>query len=819
MTSDRAVASLSVILRGDLPAVGAKAANLGELLQAGFPVPDGFVIHSHAFGKAGKLASSAREEVRAALASLGGGAVAVRSSGVAEDMPDASFAGQYESVLGVTGPDAVLAAIQHCWESGMNPRVQTYQASRRLDSAPMAVLVQCMVEADAAGVAFTANPVSGDRKETLVSAVRGLGERLVSGEATPDEWSIRDGRAARRNSPEHAITRAQALEVAALARQVEAYFGAPQDIEWALAGRRLFLLQARPITVLPSIAVTPSPELLEVPLGYWQRDASHWPEPTSPVFRFIFPHITRVSRELDCVPLEEVTQREIGGWLYVRLVPIGGKERKQPPPWLARLLLPVMFRVVPQLRAAASRAEDFLGSDRCGELMETWYREWLPAAAASIQELQDVDRRALDDIALEQHLAATVAFNRETWRQHLLLHMADLPLPAELAFFCQDELGWDDMATFEILSGLSSKTTEPAYRLAELAEIARRRPAVEHLLQSGRATLANLEAADAEFGAAFRDYQRSYGCRALRLDPAEKTVAECPELVVGLIRDQLQRRYDPGAESAAHQQRRESALSRARKALARRPTSVTERFEYLAARAQRAYPIREDNEFYLVSAPMALLRYALLEVGRRLTERRQVRRAEDVFFLEIDEVSAALRAADDCNGLVERRRGEQAWVKAHPGPDHYGENPGGSPSLDGLPSAMARLMRFLLWGTERLLTSTAGEDSDAARLAGVAGSAGSYRGPVCVIKNEAEFGKIRVGDVLVCPSTSPVWSVIFPSVGALVTDAGGILAHAALIAREYRVPAVLATCVGTEILRDGQIVTVDGTMGVVHLEA
>jgi rifampicin phosphotransferase len=819
------VSSLSSIRRADLASVGAKAANLADLMAAGFPVPDGFVIRGGGFDEAGVLTAKARDDLAAALGALGDGDVAVRSSAVSEDMADASFAGQYETILGVKGLAAVVAAAERCWASAGSVRVETYRASRGVQTAPMAVLVQRLIAADAAGVAFTAHPVSGDRDITLVSAVRGLGDRLVEGLTTPDEWSIRGGRVISQTTPEKAITGEQALMVADLARRVEGHFAAPQDIEWALAGNRLFLLQARPITTLPEHNFRPPAHLLEVPAGFWERDATHCPEPCSPSFRFLIPYMTGVSRDMVRdfgLPIEEITQREIGGWLYVRMMPVGGKERKPPPAWLARLLLPVMFRTVPGLRSSAAAAERFFASDRSGELVDCWYREWRPAAAARIEELQAVDLGSLDDDALRRHLGATVDFNHEGWRRHFVLHLPDLLLPAELLFFCRDELGWDEKDTLQILQGLSSKTTEPAVRLAELAALARVHPAARSIIESGQATLADLESGDPEYATEFKAYLRNYGCRALRLEPADKTIGECPELVLGLIRDQLMRGYDPAAEAAALEKVRQTALGRARRELVDRPGAMRDHFERLVERAQRAYPIREDNEFYLISAPLAVIRYSLLEIGRRLAERGQIDRPEDVFYLEIDEVPAALSTGGSHRALIAGRKSEEAWVIAHPGPRHHGQKPGGPPPLDGMPPATARLMRFLFWLVDRMLGSTDGaqlETADSRRLIGVAGSAGCYRGPARLIMGERDFGKIRAGDVMVCPYTSPVWSVIFPSVGALVSDTGGILAHAALIAREYGVPAVLATGHGTEMLRDGQMLTVDGTAGIVTIES
>ena len=167
--------------------------------------------------------------------------------------------------------------------------------------------------------------------------------------------------------------------------------------------------------------------------------------------------------------------------------------------------------------------------------------------------------------------------------------------------------------------------------------------------------------------------------------------------------------------------------------------------------------------------------------------------------------------------IVTRAKGQRAWVLAHPGPASYGKDPGPPPSFGSLPAGARLANEGFLWTTERIFgpVRTGREAGDGA-VTGIPASPGSYTGPVRVIRNEAEFDRLRAGDVLVCPVTSPVWSVLFPSVGALVTDSGGILSHPAIIAREYGVPAVVATGNGTSALHDGQLVTVDGTAGIVR---
>jgi pyruvate,water dikinase len=166
---------------------------------------------------------------------------------------------QYVTILDVHGADAVINAIRQCWASAFSQRVAAYRAAQSQNEvSSMAVLVQRLICADAAGVAFTANPVTGDRTETVVSAVRGLGERLVSGQASPDEWVVKGNEAVRKRAPEEAIDESHVLAIAKLARRVEAHFGSPQDIEWVMADAQLFLVQARPITTLPAQTIVRS---------------------------------------------------------------------------------------------------------------------------------------------------------------------------------------------------------------------------------------------------------------------------------------------------------------------------------------------------------------------------------------------------------------------------------------------------------------------------------------------------------------------------------------------------------------------------------
>jgi pyruvate,water dikinase len=402
-------------------------------MSAGFEVPDGFV----AAGEAGE------DAVARAAARLGDGPLAVRSSIAAEDLPGASFAGQYESILDVRGADALAAAVTRVRASVETERVRRYQddvAGSQL--AAVGVVVQEQVPADAAGVAFTANPVTGATDEVVVSAVRGLGERLVSGEADPDEWVVRDRQVTRVRVPEDSLNEDQILEVAAVARRVEAHFGFPVDIEWAFEGQQLWLLQARPITALPT-TVAPIPVPFEVPEGLWERD-SHFPQPLAPMSRIILTITTKaLSEAFDYagLPMDGIDSREIGGWPYQRVVPLGGKEPPRLPTWLAPRANALVAKFHPLMRRRIARLEEVERTDALMQLVDRWWNQDRAAYAARVRGFQDVALPLLSDTELEHHFDEVVRFLDETIALHHRLHMADVGFPVRLALQRSSRLG------------------------------------------------------------------------------------------------------------------------------------------------------------------------------------------------------------------------------------------------------------------------------------------------------------------------------------------------------------------------------------------
>ena len=274
--SSTPIRRLADVRIADVAEVGGKAASLGELLATGVRVPDGVVLTA---GAAEMTAEDRGSLLRDAAADLGAGLFAVRSSGISEDGVDHSYAGIYESVLEVS-PDEIPAAADRVLASAAAARVTDYEAS---SNGRMAVLIQRMVRPASAGVILTADPISGDRRSCIVSAVRGIGERLVSGEAFGDEWVVQGQVATARRQPERAIDRRQAIQLANEARRIEAARGTPQDIEWAIDSDGVtWILQARPMTALPPDVSWESP----APGAYTRmlRFGEWIGEPVTPLF-------------------------------------------------------------------------------------------------------------------------------------------------------------------------------------------------------------------------------------------------------------------------------------------------------------------------------------------------------------------------------------------------------------------------------------------------------------------------------------------------------------------------------------------------------
>jgi phosphohistidine swiveling domain-containing protein len=800
---------------------GNKAATLAVLRRAGFQVPLGVVVSADALGS---VDDELPAGVRAGLSDIPDllvpGPWAVRSSSTAEDTEQASFAGQFETVLNVD-LGGLEEAVLRCWRSGLTDRVKAYAGDRGTGS--MAVLIQPMIAAEAAGVAFTTDPVSG-RHLIVIEAVKGLGERLVSGAATPERWTLEEDGSIQAPAVATVLDGERAREIGDLASQVEEHFGHPQDIEWAIDSGSLWLLQARPITTLPRTGPELIPIPIDVPPGDWTREAFHEPVPVSPFGRALLTEqvlkvLPAVFAEFGIL-IDRAENAVIGGWMYSQIVPLGapppgrrGKRgRPSPPP---RWLLAILMRLHPAIRRRTSAARHAIESDLPMTVIRRWADEWRPEHQRDIERALAVDLGSISD----QELAAQLDHRLEMMRHpaHVKVAMAYFVLVYELAEACRNLLGWDAAKMLTLLEGLSTTSTEPGRQLAHLAKLARSKPAIRALLLGvDETTPARLADVDAEFAQAFSDYVEANGHRATRYDVIEPTLAEVPHRLLRLVADQLELDFSPDRVAQESLRRRSHAADEARALLTSHPDANRERFERALARAEEAYPAWEDRVWWTQSVQTALHRYLALEIGRRLVERGLLAAVDDVFFLDFQEARLALFDGADRRETTSVRKGRRAWAMANPGPSMYGEAPSGEPPFDLLPPPARLVNQAVMWGLARFFGGRRGAQ-DASVVAGTPASAGRYTGTVRVVMGEHQFDKIRAGDVVVCPTTSPAWSVVFPSMGALVTDSGGILSHPAIIAREHGIPAVVDTGNATDILKDGQSVTVDGSTGVVEL--
>jgi pyruvate,water dikinase len=565
-----------------------------------------------------------------------------------------------------------------------------------------------------------------------------------------------------------------------------------------------------------------SPIQINVPPGRWERDVFHEPVPLSPFGRVLLTEqvikvLPGVFRQFGIL-IERGEVAMIGGWHYNRLVPLGeptprpsGRAAGPPPRWLLSLLM----RIHPAIRRRTRAAREAITSDLALRVIRRWYAEWRAEHQRDVERALALNVAALPDASLAaelDHRIATIAHPA-----HATVAVAYFILVYELAEACRDLLGWDSARMLDLLEGTSTTSTEPARRVAALAAIASSRPAVQELLRAvDETTPHELVKVDAEFAGAFADYVEATGHRAVRYDVIEPTLAEQPHLLLRLVADQLDAEFSHIAVVEAAANRRGAAESEAFAVLERRPASDRRQFARALARAREAYPAWEDRVWWTQSVQTALLRYLALDLGRRLADRGQVAASDDVFYLETHEARAALLDGDNRQELVRLRRGAREWVIAHPGPLAYGDPPRGAPPFDLLPTEARLVNEAVMWGFSQFFGAPA-DKSDVALVKGTAASAGRYTGLARVVMGEHEFAKIRFGDVVICPATSPAWSVVFPSIGALVTDSGGILSHPAIIAREHGIPAVVGTGNATAVVHDGQRVSVDGSAGIVEM--
>ena len=867
---------------GDVSVAGGKAVGLGGLIQAGLPVPPGFVLATDAYSRfvtdnhlgerIQDLAAlppqatpqdyeDASDRIRALFKStmpadittelaeayerLGGGdsPVAVRSSATAEDLASASFAGQQETYLNVRGAEALSAAVIDCWASLWTARAMAYRAREGVgpDEVRLAVVIQQMVEADAAGVMFTANPTNGRRDQTVISAAWGLGESVVSGKVTTDDVVVDAGAgsvvsrqtadkdvmtvyaengtreqpvaAARRRAP--VLDDKAAAELARHGARIAGHFGTPQDIEWARAGGKFFMLQSRPITALPEPAADiPDTWPLPYPKGLYFRASivEQLPDPLSPLFADMIDG--SVARSLTALMAEAVGKNvmrdgdiglpTINGYAYYyyrssamwrmmgRSVTamrslVAGKAHMGVAGW-REFSRPKYERVIKDWSVkppAELSGEELLAGVQvlldAGTLYYTAVQSIIPLAATS-----EISFRAFYDKLVRRH--------GDSPAQTLLLGYDSEPIRAEKSLY--DLAGWA-RSDPGLVSALLERPT------AELAEC----------LRTGSPPAGVDDVLWQEWRFTFREHLALFGHAVYNLDFASPVAADDPSVLLETMKFYLRGQgTDPHERQRLLTERRESLTEQMAARLGPRRRAV---FLRLLRWAQETAPIREDA-LADVGLAWPLLRRMLLELGQRLVVAGVIAEPGDVFWLRSQELRSAVEF-----GLAAPGAGAAAAITGAGRPVRAAAVEERKMLWRGQAKAAAPQMLPESRWMERAFGSmmpAGSQHQSGAIIKGVGASAGRVSAPARVLAGPQDFGQMEPGDVLVARITTPAWTSLFAMASAVVTDVGGPLSHSSIVAREYGIPAVLGTGVATQRLSTGQRILVDGDAGTVTIE-
>ncbi len=853
--------------QADLATAGGKGASLARLSQAGLPVPDGFHVTTAAYREfvaanglqarilaalkevdpaqpatlesasqaIGQLFAGAEipaplaEAITQAYAALPGEnpAVAVRSSATAEDLPEASFAGQQETYLNIHGAQAVLEAARKCWASLWTGRAIAYRLRQGIapDQVALAVVIQLLIPAEAAGILFTANPVSGKRGEVVINAAWGLGEAVVGGAVTPDSITVEksSGRVLQRQTAEKQVMTVctaagteeqpvpealcskpvlndtQAAELARYGVQIEEHYAMPMDIEWALAGGQLAILQARPITALPE---APLEWKLPHPKGFYMRTSmvDLMPGPLSPLFATlgipalvtqVYPVGRYLTRGEPVLPDGYFTTINTYAYMNAHFDVRAWR-------WILFSMLPSyprMLRVMTSFwrdevcpkyqQAVAAWQEKDLGQMSCAELWQGT-RAIMDAAAYYTGTLMFATMGA----SAGSEGLLTKVYEKLAWRA------GDPPAAALL-------MGWDN---------LPSRAERSLYDLAVfcrgnqvLAEYVLKTPSstlVEQLM--GGASPAEVEpGAWQDLARHFDIHLQEFGFMVFEMDFAKPLPRDHPEPMLEAVKMYLRGEgANPHKRQKASEQRR---IQTAEAALARLKGLKRWAFSKALNWAQSLSAVREDA-LAKIGLGYPLMREMLRLLGERLVHAGAIQEGGDIFWLEKDEVDRAVTALESgaalesLRHLVDQRKAFWQKVKRV------------TP-----PTMLPPRKSYLGFKTSTWLAES--EDSQSGNaLKGVPTSPGQVTAPARVLHGPEEFDQMRPGEVLVAGTTTPAWTPLFAMASAVVTDIGGPLSHGSIVAREYGIPAVMGTGMATRRIRSGQMITVDGNAGTVTLQ-
>jgi pyruvate,water dikinase len=860
--------------RTDIGVVGGKGANLGELSRLeGIRVPDGFCVSTEAFKRVmgaapaigdlldrlALLKAEDREAIRELAAAIRGviegiaipeevqeaitrflarlgeqEACAVRSSATAEDLPAASFAGQQDTYLNVIGQPAILKHISRCWASLFTERAVAYRLQHGFDhrKVHMAVVVQKMLLPQAAGILFTADPVTANRKVASIEAGFGLGEALVSGLVNADDYKVRDGQVIekaiatkqlatwaledggtqeRALEPERqdrqVLTDAQILRLARLGRQIEGHFGQPQDIEWCLVEDEFHIVQSRPITTL-----YPIPEAgdqgnhVYVSVGHQQMMT----DPMKPLGLSLF-QLTAAR------PMYAA-----GGRLFV------DPTKELASPASRDVLLDVLGRSDPLIRDALRtliERGDFIESSP-GDPKAPGPGQGKPSMSPAGFQAQIEDDPAIVADLIARSQASIEALKRDirtksgtdlldfiledvqllkqslTEPRSFGVIMAGMNAATWINEQMMAWLGEKNAADTLSQSVPNNVTSEMGLALLDVADVIRPHPEVVAYLQHAKddGFLEGLLPLDGgpEAHDAIRAYLDKYGMRCVgEIDVTRTRWREAPTTLVPLILSNI-KNFEPGAGSRKFEQGRQEASKKEQELLERlkqvpdgeQKAGETQR---MISRLRTFIGYREYPKYGIVNRSF-LYKQALREEAGRLVRANVLHEQEDIYYLTFQELREVVRTHKLDDQIVSKRKAEHERHRKLTPP------------------------RVLTSDGEIVAGAYKRADLPADALVGLPVSAGVVEGRARVLSDMAD-AELEAGDILVTAFTDPSWAPLFVSIKGLVTEVGGLMTHGAVIAREYGLPAVVGVENATRLIKDGQRIRVHGTDGYLEILA
>ncbi len=796
-------------------------------------------------------------QITAAYAHLGRPAVAVRSSATAEDLPGMSFAGQQDTFLNVIEEDALLQAVVNCWSSLWTARAIAYRARYNIDQSTvaLAVVVQKMVQSEISGVLFTANPLTGKRSETVIDAAFGLGEALVSGQVEPDHFVLDTATCqvlhqhlgakattltgapeggieanASDRAAEQTLSQEHLTQLTRMGTKVAALYDEPQDIEWAIAGGKLFLLQSRPITSL--FPLPPSAEnretLAYISLGAIQGVLTPFTPLGMDVLRGLFAGIANLASPgatLDNQPLlhsvasrpwiniSPALRNPVGRLIFSKALPMvepGGAQAIQElisgPLFVSGPLRPRFVAVAAPfiLRLLTSIVRAFLQPDKQSQAVKSAVEAHIASVEARIRKAATFDQR----IDLLEWLCynAQFPFLLPLFMPTIIAGYVSLNLLSQLAaVLARRNPEIEPSLALELTRSLPKNvTTEMDLELWQVAQ-----QILRDTVEAASFKSANPEYLDRLYASrdltpstqsALESFLDRYGMRGLaELDIGQPRWAEQPLPIIRSLQSYISLDDREARPDRVFRNGQESA-ARATDRLASAASSAFDTplagwiVRQLAKRVRSLSGFRESPKFAMVSIS-GMIRAALLESGQEFADKGVLEGADDIFYLTMRELKTlAMDAPGDRQKLVRFRREEDRRERSR--------------------RSIPRII--LSDGTAFYAGLAAAASADEKALVGSGVSPGLVEGPVQVVINPLDT-KLKPGDILVCPGTDPSWTPLFLAAGGLITEVGGMMTHGSVVAREYGIPAVVGVDRATERLQTSQKVRINGGSGTIEL--